>query len=89
MSGGHFNYAYSHIGGFAFDLEQEIYANDDDRRYDPIVVARLKRIQAILELAADLGHAVEWLYSDDYGEEYFMKRTSEILDEARTTGALS
>lgn len=77
MSGGSFNYAYSHVADFARDLRAKL---DEHPEYwdDPAVLAKLREIAALAQRAADLMFEAEWLYSGDTGEDTFLARVKKI-----------
>ena len=80
MSGGHFNYAYFHIGELAHDLQVEIdnnYDVDEGYEYSQSTIYRLQTIQSKLQALSKLAREVEWLYSGDHGEDTFMEITKD------------
>jgi len=85
MSGGHFDYNCFRISSFADDLNVEIDRNEvkDDfgycLNYKKETIVKLKKCSKLIKQAGDLAHAVEWLYSGDYGEESFIKKYNKIL----------
>ena len=85
MSGGSFNYAYSHASSFADELANKLNlfdkVNDWGEKpnyFPPEVLAKLNEIKATVEHAAKIMREVEWLYSGDTGDETFMRRINEI-----------
>lgn len=85
MSGGHFDYGCFAISQFAESLEQDIESNNikDDYGYahdfNDKTIALLTACQQKIEVAGKLAREVEWLYSDDHGEETFAEIVGEIL----------
>lgn len=80
MSGGAFNYAYSHVGIFADDLGTRLDQRDkvDEWGYTPNKVgdetyARLREIEALARHVAKLMKDVEWMYSGDIGEDDLLR----------------
>lgn len=85
MSGGSFQYAYSHTRDFAdklADLLDDPHGKDRDgyekSPFPPAVLAKLAEIQRLAELCAKLMKEAEWLYSCDTGDDTFMERVAEI-----------
>jgi len=91
MSGGHFQYQQHSIMGIAEDIERIIEGNDDEsinewgdkrgRGYSPEVIEKLKEGVEILKTAFVYAHRIDWLLSDDDGEESFLERLEEELKE--------
>ena len=89
MSGGSFDYAYVETARFADDLRNRLDEQGKDRYGDgftrpawpPEVADKMARIADAAEYVSRLMKEVEWLYSDDTGEETFLRRVAEI--EAR------
>ena len=81
MSGGHFEYKCFDISRFAQDLQAELLVNYDTSKgewgdvrgmnFSPETMVRLRETQEVIAKAGELAHAVEWLYSGDYGEDTF------------------
>jgi len=84
MSGGSFDYNCFKISQFAEELKNRIDENDNKNEYginfSREIIEKLNRCQRIIELAGQLAHDIEWLYSGDIGEETFMKRLDETLE---------
>lgn len=79
MSGGSFDYAYFHTAEFADSLENRIAEDElDEVPRDTEVTARLTRLVREARRLAALMKEAEWFYSDDIGEETFMKRVAQI-----------
>jgi len=84
MSGGHFEYKQHRITDFADELYREIEGNKlvDEYGYCPNysndVLNELVKINILLNKAADLAHAVDYLYSGDYGEDCFLSKLKEL-----------
>jgi len=91
MSGGHFQYQQHSIMDIAEDIERIIEGNDDEsinewgdkrgRGYSPEVIEKLKEGVEILKTAFVYAHRIDWLLSDDDGEESFLERLEEELKE--------
>jgi hypothetical protein len=87
MSGGSFDYNCFRISQFAEELKNRIDENDHEdeygyaSRFNKETIEKLNQCQRIIELAGQLAHDIEWLYSGDIGEETFMKRLNEFLSE--------
>ncbi len=91
MSGGHFQYQQHSIMDIAEDIGRIIEANDDTtlnewgdtvgRGYSPEVIEKLKEGVEILKTAFVYAHRIDWLLSDDDGEESFLERLEEELKE--------
>ena len=91
MSGGRFSYQQHSIMDIAEDIERIIEANDDTtlnewgetvaRGYSPEVIEKLKEGVVILKTAFVYAHRIDWLLSDDDGEESFLERLEEELKE--------
>ena len=86
MSGGSFDYICYRIEMFAEDLQGRIENNgflDENGWGDNISPATLSLIitsQQIIRTAALLAKEIEWLYSDDIGEEDFSEAVGKIMD---------
>lgn len=91
MSGGRFSYQQYNIWQIAEEIQNVIDNNNDeslnewgDRRgrdYSPEVVARLQEGVRALKTAYVYAHRIDWLLSDDDGEESFLKRLEKELRE--------
>lgn len=85
MSGGSFNYAFSHTATFAEDLglrldewDKPDRYGDYPNRFEQATRDKLREIQVLAERCAKLMKEAEWLYSSDTGEETFMARVAKI-----------
>jgi hypothetical protein len=84
VSGGSFNYAYSHVKYFSVELIAKIELrpfngdHNDCYAFSDEVTMKLREIAEIAEKTAKLMNEVEWLYSGDTGEETFMSHVNEI-----------
>jgi len=93
MSGGHFNYDSSVMSRFADDFGHELDINDSQEKdeygdkvgagYSKKTVAVLKQCHAIIAMAGDLAKEIEWLYSGDHGEEWFLKLIEPTLKKTK------
>lgn len=91
MSGGHFSYQQYNIWQIAEEIQNVIDNNNDeslnewgDRRgrgYSPEVIAKLQEGVRALKTAYVYAHRIDWLLSDDDGEESFLKRLEKELRE--------
>lgn len=85
MSGGHFDYGCFRISQFADELKHEIETNNVKNEFgyatefNEKTLALLATSQQIIETAGRLAREVEWLYSDDHGEDSFAALASKIL----------
>lgn len=85
MSGGHFDYGCFRISQFADELKHEIETNNIKNEFGYAVefndktIALLTDIQQRIETAGNLAREVEWLYSDDHGEDSFADLANKIL----------
>lgn len=90
MSGGHFNYNQHKISDIADTIEEIINTNDsqekDDfgyeigRHYKKETIDEFKNGLAILRMASIYAHRIDWLLSGDDGEDNFLKRLKEELE---------
>ena len=82
MSGGYFDYKCFQIADFASELEHEIAINSDEcgREFKKETLSRLVAAQQIIETAGRLAKEIEWLYSDDHGENPFNAQIDKILE---------
>ena len=91
MSGGRFQYEQYKIGYIADEIEHLIESNnstDKDefgyergRGYRPEVIAEFKKAVKALRIAQVYAQRVDWLVSDDDGEDSFLSRLPEDLKE--------
>lgn len=79
MSGGSFDYKCFAIREFAEELKEKIECKED--RYAPLTMDVLNEVQKSVEMAAELAHHVEWLYSGDHSEESFLKLVDATLEK--------
>jgi hypothetical protein len=81
MSGGSFDYNCFRISQFAADLAAMIEENDSEggEEFSLETIGTLRKCQAIIALAGELAHHIEWLYSGDHGEETFMRLANKDL----------
>lgn len=90
MSGGSFDYAFTHVEHFARELEeylsQEVTQPDDCYvPYEsPSTRDVLQTIVHEMRAVANIMYAVEWLYSGDIGEKAFLDHVARarMSDEA-------
>ena len=91
MSGGHFDYGQDSIREIADDIQDVINENNDTtpdqfgyprgRQYSPEVITKLNEAVKHLRIAYVYVQRVDWLLSDDDGEESFLRRLEEELKE--------
>ena len=91
MSGGYFDYTQYKIGQIADEIEHLIETNDSDelndwgdligRGYQPEVIERFRLAIATLRKAEVMAQRIDWLVSDDDGEESFLRRWDEDLNK--------
>lgn len=91
MSGGAFNYKNHHIMDIADEIERIIVQNDCldrdkwgdivGRRYSPETIAEMVAGFMIMKAAAVYAQRIDWLLSGDDGEDQFLERLNEELDE--------
>lgn len=89
MSGGHFDYNQYRIGDIADEIEELIASNNDEsldnwgypigRGYSAETIAEFEKAVKCLRLAFIYAHRIDWLVSDDDGEESFHTRLKEEL----------
>lgn len=85
MSGGKFDYMQYRIDQVADDVNQQIRRAEsgepDDYGYKlkftPETIAKFKECEATLRRAAAMLQRVDWLLSDDDGEDCFHRRWAE------------
>lgn len=76
MSGGHFNYDQRRILYIIEDIEDALqYENN------PEVLQRLKEAIEALKKAYVYAQRIDWYFSGDDGEESFLRRLNEELNE--------
>ena len=93
MSGGHFNgngYIYHQVSQFAYELEEEIQNNGKEKEdcgyygekyypsYSPEVIEYLEEQVHFIHKMADIMRHIDYLYSNDHGEDSFMNRVQEV-----------
>lgn len=91
MSGGHFNYAQSHIQDIADSIGEVIRDNDSEERnawnerigygYTPETIAEFKNALVILRVAYIYAQRCDWLLSCDDGEDSFHSRLKDELSK--------
>lgn len=96
MSGGFWDYQNYIIDEVAGSIENKIenngvkpeYCNDeqwDGEVYDNKVIEEFKKAYAILTIAGIYAHRIDWLLSGDDGDDSFVRRTKEKLEELKKT----
>ena len=91
MSGGIWDYDNNRIYDFAETFEDAIIKNNDKPEYwcgdwngqvfPDNVIEEFKKAHAILMIANAYTHRGDWLFSGDDGEESFVRRIKENLDD--------
>lgn len=91
MSGGFFDYRDWHLQDMAEQIDEVIEQNDSTERdewdweigrhYSPEVVEKLSEASKQLRIARIYAHRVDYLLSGDDGEESFLRRLEEELNE--------
>ena len=87
MSGGHFNHSNYVFNDIKTEIEELIYSNDKEdeygykRGYNKKTLNEFKKAIEILKLADIYTHRIDWLVSDDDGENDFHARLKEELDK--------
>lgn len=91
MSGGHFDYDQFLIGQIADEVEKLIRDNDSterdewgqdiSRHYDNDIIESFKDGLKALRVAHIYAQRIDWLVSDDDGEDSFRKRLAKDLGE--------
>ena len=94
MSGGHFNYDQYLIKTISDSIQSVIDRNDSTekdeygytvgRGYSPETIARFRKAVEVLERASIYAQRIDWLLSDDDGEDTFAQRLDrELADHAK------
>ena len=90
MSGGYFDYKQYELNAIADSIEQVIldYENkkksewDDNLQWDfkdPLTIVEFRNAVNLIKKAAIYAQRIDWLLSDDDGEECFHKRLKEVM----------
>jgi len=80
MSGGHFNYKQNHIRDIVDEIESIIENNKtSDYKYDSKTIVRFIEGVKALRIAETYAQRIDWLLSDDDGEESFWQRLDSDL----------
>lgn len=95
MSGGHFNYDQYKISSIVSEIRYLIATNDDTtldlygyrqgRFYNAKTIDRFKEAITALRIAEVYATRIDWLVSDDDGEDNFITRLEEDLKRVQTT----
>ena len=80
MSGGHFEYNQHRIRDIADEVEHLIKINGEKKEYPPEVIEKFKEGLDILRKAEIYAQRIDWLVSGDDGDETFLERLKEDLD---------
>jgi len=91
MSGGHFDYQQYRIGDITQEVEELIASNNDGsidswgcavgRFYSEETIAEFRKGVHYLRLAQIYAQRIDWLVSDDDGEESFHRRLKEEIEQ--------
>ena len=91
MSGGYFNYSQYHIGNIAEEIEQLVRNNNDltkdqygdtiGRNYSDKTIHEFKVAISLLKVAQVYAQRIDWLLSEDDGEDTFHKRLLSDLEK--------
>ena len=90
MSGGHFTncgYDYYKVAQFADELEEEIRNNNVKDEYEyapnysPEVIEYLKEQVPKMRKMSEIMRHIDYLYSGDHGDDYFLKYVKEVDDK--------
>lgn len=83
MSGGHFGYKQHAVSDIAEDVQRLIDSNGEEDGYNfpSYVVDEFKQGVKALRRAAVYAQRIDWLVSGDDGEDSFIKRLFEELNE--------
>lgn len=98
MSGGRFEYIQYRLDDVADDIQREIeksgrkmtkeeqkegyYDTDTYYEYPPEVIEKFKEAVSIIRKAGIYMHRVDWLLSGDDGDDTFLERLKNDLDES-------
>ena len=77
MSGGHFDYIQNRLG----EVIEEIQELMDSGEYSPEVMDKMGEGLRSVQLAQCFITRIDWLASDDDGEESFLKRLDSDIDK--------
>lgn len=80
MSGGHYQYAYHHVGNFADSLDSYIIGENYSYLSNDTILA-LGKVSSLCKATAAIMKETEWLASSDIREDEFMKRLPFLLDK--------
>ena len=83
MSGGHFDYQQYRLEEIATSIDMLIDINDIMAHYPPDIVAKFDETRKILRLASAMVQRIDWLVSDDDGEDTFRERWLEEVDSLK------
>jgi len=94
MSGGHFEYKQFHINDIAETIESIVTGdtmkvvnwetNEEAPLRDSLgeeTITEFKKAVEVLRVAATYAHRIDWLLSDDDGEDSFHRRLAKDLKE--------
>ena len=79
MSGGYFDYNQYCFDDIADGVEKLIRRNKGSGNYPDKIIERFKEAANTLRRAAIMAQRIDWLVSDDDGDESFMERWDEEL----------
>jgi hypothetical protein len=94
MSGGHFDHSEFHLQQIAEELERLIETNGSTEKddqgnfvyhsYPPEIIAHFRCAAALMRIAYDYAHCIDYLLSGDYGEESFLRAINKCVAEKQT-----
>jgi hypothetical protein len=80
MSGGHFDHNQCHIHTIAESI-QSYLDGGNEYGYCPEVLEKMEHAVKVLNEAFVYAHRIDWLLSDDDGEQTFLKLLEEDLND--------
>jgi len=83
MSGGHFGYSYHNIDDVALEIAEVIYKNKQNKEFSKKTIAEFNEAIRALRVASVFVQRIDWLLSDDDGEESFHERLKQDLSEIK------
>ena len=78
MSGGHFDYQQFKCDEMAEEIARIIAV--DSRHYSPETIAKFREAETTMRRAGQMAHRIDWLVSNDDGEESFHRRWAEEVE---------
>jgi len=87
MSGGHFDYKQYYLNDIANDIQLQIETNGkpneygENITYSDATIARFKEAVYVLKVAETYAQRIDWLISGDDGEDSFIERINDELNQ--------